>query len=72
MLPTLASGGCLAIAKPSGHTDPAYMAALIRQQQVSWFMTVPTLAMLYVEALQGGPCSLRFMVLGGGCWGVQG
>lgn len=69
VMPALASGGCLAIASPDGHTDPAYMAAFLRRHRVSWFLTVPTLAALYLEALQGQPCdSMRFIITGGGWW----
>lgn len=63
----LVTGGCLVIAKPDGHTDPGYIAALVRQQRVSWFFTVPALGALYIHALREELCeSLRMVVLAGG------
>ena len=62
----LVSGGCLVIARPEGHTDPPYMATLIRQQRVSFMIAVPTLAALYLEALRPEPCdTLRAIAMGG-------
>lgn len=57
------SGGSLVIAKPHGHTDPAYMAALIRQSGVTWLATVPSLLLPYIEQLQPEPyASLRLVI----------
>ncbi len=51
------------IASPQGHTDPRYMASLLRRERVTWLLTVPSLALLYLEEVQGQPCdTLRMLV----------
>jgi non-ribosomal peptide synthetase component F len=49
---TLTSGGCLVLPKPGGHTDPAYIAQLIKQEQVTHVLgCVASLSREYLGAL---------------------
>ncbi|GAB4817358.1 hypothetical protein N2152v2_004404 [Parachlorella kessleri] len=60
---SITTGGRLVIPTPQGHTDPRYMAGLLRQAGVTWLLTVPSLALLYLEELAPLPCyTLRMLV----------
>lgn len=62
------SGGALVIAKAgtAAVTNPSYMAGLIRHHSVSWVLTVPSLSLLYFDALAAEPCPrLRTLVSAG-------
>ncbi len=66
---SITTGGRLVIPTPQGHTDPRYMAGLLRQAGVTWLLTVPSLALLYLEELAPLPCyTLRMLVPVGESW----
>jgi amino acid adenylation domain-containing protein len=46
----LLAGGCLVIARPGGHQDPGYLAAVIAEQRVSTLHFVPSMLRLFLEA----------------------
>jgi amino acid adenylation domain-containing protein len=51
----LAAGGALVMPAPSDLRDPARQAALVREHGVTLWNSVPALAQLYVEAVEGHP-----------------
>ncbi|MBW0146428.1 non-ribosomal peptide synthetase [Marinobacter arenosus] len=59
--------GCrLIIARPGGHKDPEYLAALINQHQISHVHFVPSLAYLFLDICRQSDCpSLRRLILAG-------
>jgi amino acid adenylation domain-containing protein len=59
-------GGRLAIAKPDGHQDAAYMSGCIARYQVTVLQVVPTLLRMLVETPEFKACrSLRRVFCGG-------
>lgn len=62
----LMTGSRLIIARPGGHKDPNYLAALIKQHAITHIHFVPSLAYLFLDACQQAECpSLRRFVLAG-------
>ncbi|WP_033338807.1 non-ribosomal peptide synthetase [Catenuloplanes japonicus] len=56
----------LVIAKPGGHRDPDYLAALIRRSRVTVAHFVPSMLREFVAAARAGACtSLRLLVTSG-------
>ncbi|MFD4599967.1 non-ribosomal peptide synthase/polyketide synthase [Streptomyces sp. NPDC058464] len=45
----LITGAALVVARPEGHRDPAYLAALIREQDVTTVHFVPSMLQLFLE-----------------------
>jgi amino acid adenylation domain-containing protein len=45
----LTAGACLIIARPGGHREPAYLAALIEREQVSTIHFVPSMLQIFLE-----------------------
>src|SRR2546421_11879584 len=44
----LLTGACLVVARPGGHQDPAYLASLIAQQQISTLHFVPSMLQMFL------------------------
>lgn len=62
----LLAGAKLVIAKPSGHKDPAYLAAVIRAHGVTTLQLVPSMLRLFLRERTVGECqSLRNVFSGG-------
>ncbi|MEO1728277.1 MAG: amino acid adenylation domain-containing protein [Bacteroidota bacterium] len=56
----------MVVARPGGHEDPAYLAALIEQAQVTTMHFVPSMLSLFLEEVEEGRCSsLRQVVASG-------
>ncbi|MCK0546127.1 AMP-binding protein, partial [Pseudomonas syringae pv. aptata] len=63
----LCSGMPLVLARPDGQHDPAYLARLIREQQVSVVQFVPVLLQQFLDLPDSSQClSLTDIVCGGG------
>ncbi|MDK9557686.1 amino acid adenylation domain-containing protein [Marinobacter sp. M216] len=59
-------GSRLIIARPGGHKDPEYLAALINQHQISHIHFVPSLAYLFLDICKQSDCpSIRRFILAG-------
>ncbi len=53
-------GATLVLAKPDGHKDPSYLAALIGQEQISTLHFVPSMLQIFVQQADPAQCqSLR-------------
>ncbi|RLL65972.1 non-ribosomal peptide synthase/polyketide synthase [Streptomyces sp. Z26] len=62
----LITGAGLVLARPEGHKDPAYLAALIREQAVTTVHFVPSMLQLFLEEPTAAHCSsLRRVVCSG-------
>lgn len=62
----LMTGAALVIAKPGGQKEPAYLQAMIQQQQISVMHFVPSMLAVFLEQLQVNDCpSLRQIVTSG-------
>ncbi|MDB5367071.1 MAG: dltA, partial [Rhodospirillales bacterium] len=62
----LCEGATLVIAKPDGHKDPHYLAALIQQQQVTTVHFVPSMLQAFVDESVLAACtSLRRVICSG-------
>ncbi|HEV2636493.1 MAG TPA: amino acid adenylation domain-containing protein [Actinocrinis sp.] len=62
----LIEGATLVVARPEGHKDPAYLAALIREQQVTVTHFVPSMLQAFLlEPSAGGCTSLRLVACSG-------
>ncbi|MEU5400375.1 amino acid adenylation domain-containing protein, partial [Streptomyces sp. NPDC005963] len=62
----LAEGHPLVIARPDGHKDPEYLAALIREQQISVLHFVPSMLQAFLGEMEVSSCpSLRLVVCSG-------
>ncbi|MET7355750.1 amino acid adenylation domain-containing protein, partial [Streptomyces mirabilis] len=62
----LSVGAALVVARPDGHRDPAYLATLIREQQVTTAHFVPSMLEAFLAEPAAGECvSLRRMVCSG-------
>ncbi len=62
----LMCGARVALAKPEGHRDPAYLAALIQQQQVSAAHFVPSMLAAFAEDEDAAGCTtLRHLFAAG-------
>ncbi|MEU4315654.1 amino acid adenylation domain-containing protein [Nocardia sp. NPDC024068] len=56
----LQTGARLVVARPDGHRDPAYLAALIREKEVTTAHFVPSMLSVFVTETEVGGCvSLR-------------
>ncbi|MEU7137625.1 amino acid adenylation domain-containing protein, partial [Streptomyces sp. NPDC046261] len=53
----LITGARLVVAKPDGHKDPAYLTALIREQQVTVTHFVPSMLQTFLTHPNAGHCS---------------
>ncbi len=60
----LATGARLVLARPGGHRDPAYLAAIIQRERITCAYSVPSMLRLLVEELEA-PSPLRLVVSGG-------
>ncbi|MZE70425.1 condensation domain-containing protein, partial [Streptomyces sp. SID5789] len=62
----LMSGAALVIAAPDGHRDPAYLADLVRREEVTAAHFVPSLLSVFVAESAAADCtSLRMLFCGG-------
>ena len=62
----LMTGAALVITKPNGHKEPAYLRAMIEQQQVTTMHFVPSMLAVFLEQLDPHACpSLRHIVTSG-------
>ncbi|MDX2694240.1 non-ribosomal peptide synthetase [Streptomyces ipomoeae] len=62
----LITGATLVVARPEGHRDPAYLAALIREQGVTTTHFVPSMLQVFLEEPSAGRCtSLRRVMCSG-------
>jgi len=63
----LASGMRLVLARPDGHREPAYLAQVIREQQISVIKFVPAMLQQFLELPESALCtSLTDVLCGGG------
>ncbi|MEU9347336.1 non-ribosomal peptide synthase/polyketide synthase [Streptomyces sp. NPDC048278] len=53
----LITGATLVVARPEGHRDPAYLAALIREQAVTTVHFVPSMLQLFLEEPTAAGCT---------------
>ncbi|KAF0846969.1 non-ribosomal peptide synthetase [Nocardia caishijiensis] len=69
---TLAVGARLVIARPDGHTDPAYLAATIDDHQVTVTSFVPSMLAAFAHAAPAASLkSLRALLVGGEAFGAD-
>jgi amino acid adenylation domain-containing protein len=69
---TLAVGARLVIARPDGHTDPAYLAETIAAQQVTITSFVPSMLAVFADAAPARSLgSLRTLLVGGEAFGAD-
>ncbi len=62
----LITGATLVVARPEGHRDPAYLAALIREQDVTTVHFVPSMLQLFLEEpTAAGRTALRRVLCSG-------
>ncbi|MFI6466449.1 non-ribosomal peptide synthase/polyketide synthase [Streptomyces sp. NPDC050538] len=62
----LITGAALVVARPEGHRDPAYLARLIREQDVTTVHFVPSMLQLFLEEPSVADCTgLRRVVCSG-------
>jgi amino acid adenylation domain-containing protein/natural product biosynthesis luciferase-like monooxygenase protein len=62
----LMSGVPLVIARPGGHTDPAYLVQTIQREQITVLHFVPSMLALFLEQPQAAQCrSLRMVMCAG-------
>nr|BFD41005.1 hypothetical protein FFPRI1PSEUD_25040 [Pseudomonas sp. FFPRI_1] len=63
----LVSGLRLLLARPDGHRDPAYLAQLVQEQQVTLIKFVPAMLLQFLQLEEAGQChSLTDVLCGGG------
>ncbi|MEB0186265.1 amino acid adenylation domain-containing protein, partial [Pseudomonas sp. Bout1] len=63
----LASGMRLVLARPDGHREPAYLAQVIREQQISVIKFVPAMLQQFLDLEESARCtSLTDVLCGGG------
>ncbi|MGY2402327.1 amino acid adenylation domain-containing protein [Pseudomonas sp. SDO5271_S396] len=63
----LANGMRLVLARPDGHREPAYLAQVIREQQISVIKFVPAMLQQFLELDESALCtSLTDVLCGGG------
>ncbi len=63
----LTNGMRLVLARPDGHREPAYMAQVIREQQISVIKFVPAMLQQFLELEESALCtSLTDVLCGGG------
>ncbi|WP_455825986.1 amino acid adenylation domain-containing protein [Pseudomonas graminis] len=63
----LASGMRLVLARPDGHREPAYLAQVIREQQITVIKFVPAMLQQFLELEESALCtSLTDVLCGGG------
>ncbi|MFG2026730.1 amino acid adenylation domain-containing protein [Streptomyces sp. NPDC048825] len=53
----LITGATLVLARPEGHKDPAYLAELIQQQQITTVHFVPSMLQLFLEEPSAAQCT---------------
>ncbi|MER5793880.1 non-ribosomal peptide synthase/polyketide synthase [Streptomyces sp. NPDC001980] len=53
----LITGATLVVARPEGHRDPAYLAALIREQAITTVHFVPSMLQLFLEEPTAADCT---------------
>ncbi|WP_181695944.1 non-ribosomal peptide synthetase, partial [Nocardia sp. GTS18] len=69
---TLAVGARLVIARPDGHTDPAYLADTIADRQVTVTSFVPSMLAAFADAAPARSLnSLRALLVGGEAFGAD-
>jgi amino acid adenylation domain-containing protein len=69
---TLLNGGCLAIAKPEGHKDSAYLVKLIVEQQITIVHFVPSMLQVFLEEVGVEECKcLRLLICSGEALSVK-
>ncbi len=62
----LLAGARLILARPEGHRDPAYLASLIEQTQITTLHFVPSMLRAFLEGADVGGCtSLRYVICSG-------
>jgi amino acid adenylation domain-containing protein/non-ribosomal peptide synthase protein (TIGR01720 family) len=62
----LVVGGVLVVAEPDGHTDPTYLAEVIRRERITTLDVVPSMLAALLPELAAAPCpSLRRVTCGG-------
>lgn len=63
---TLMSGARLIVARPQGHQDPAYLAQLVDEAEVTTLHFVPSMLQVFLDRHQPGSCkSIRHIVCSG-------
>ncbi|WP_348536801.1 amino acid adenylation domain-containing protein [Nocardia carnea] len=69
---TLAVGARLVIARPDGHTDPAYLAATIDNRQITVTSFVPSMLAAFADAAPAQSLkTLRALLVGGEAFGAE-
>ncbi|MFI9820561.1 amino acid adenylation domain-containing protein [Streptomyces sp. NPDC052013] len=53
----LITGATLVVARPEGHRDPAYLARLIREQDIATVHFVPSMLQMFLEEPAAGRCT---------------
>ncbi|HEX3526029.1 MAG TPA: amino acid adenylation domain-containing protein, partial [Thermoanaerobaculia bacterium] len=68
----LLAGGCLVMARPGGHQDPAYLVEQIQLHRVTTLQAVPALLHLFLQEPRAAACtSLRRVYCGGEALSVE-
>ncbi|MGW1998555.1 amino acid adenylation domain-containing protein, partial [Embleya sp. NPDC001921] len=70
---TLISGATMVVARPGGHRDPVYVAALVREQRVGVMHFVPSMLDAFLEEPSAAACAqdLRLVVCSGEALSVE-
>jgi amino acid adenylation domain-containing protein len=61
----LIAGATMVLARPGGHQDPAYLAELIREQQVSTAQFVPSMLEMFLQEPAAADSCLTRVLMGG-------
>ena len=62
----LMTGACVVLARPRGHKEPAYLARLIREREISVVHFVPSMLRIFLEQPDAAQCrSLRQVICSG-------
>ncbi|MCX8131564.1 MAG: amino acid adenylation domain-containing protein [Clostridia bacterium] len=62
----LATGACMVLAKPEGHKDPAYLARLIKSENITTVHFVPSMLQVFLEEKEIEGCnSLKRVICSG-------
>ncbi|MEU1981377.1 amino acid adenylation domain-containing protein [Nocardia sp. NPDC019395] len=69
---TLAVGARMVVARPDGHTDPAYLAETIAERQITVTSFVPSMLAAFSDATPADSLpSLRALLVGGEAFGAE-
>ncbi|MEU2608443.1 amino acid adenylation domain-containing protein [Streptomyces albus] len=68
----LVTGATLVMAKPRGHRDSAYLAALVRRERITHIHFVPSMLEVFLRSTEAGGCtSLRRVMCSGEALGAD-